>query len=247
MVLITLAIAPGLFWLWYFLQRDRLRPEPRHLIQRVFALGAVAGIAAALLEYAILSGPVLALEDGRHRSIVTTAALIGVIEEGMKFAAVFFGVYRHAEFDEVVDGIIYAVAAAMGFATLENIAYVLSGGVTVAVLRAGLSVPGHAFFGALMGFNMGMARFAGAAETRWLVSGVALAAVAHAAFDAVLLTQTWIALAVFPLVVYLWRRAVYQVGVALSHDDRRMRRGGTEDPDGPRTGPDDPPDDRRPG
>lgn len=39
MLLVTLAVAPGIFWLWYFLQRDRLRPEPRYLVRRVFFLG----------------------------------------------------------------------------------------------------------------------------------------------------------------------------------------------------------------
>src|SRR3990170_1568230 len=48
-LLLALAIAPGAFWMWYFRQRDHLRPEPRHLVGRVFAYGCVAALAAAVL------------------------------------------------------------------------------------------------------------------------------------------------------------------------------------------------------
>jgi RsiW-degrading membrane proteinase PrsW (M82 family) len=224
MFLLAVAVAPGIFWLWYFLRRDALRPEPRHLIIRMFFLGALAGMAAAVLEHLVFGTLVLEFEGGRYRSILLAAALIGLIEEGMKFAAVYFGVYRHAEFNEVIDGIIYAVAASMGFATLENIAYVLQGGLGVGVLRAVLSVPGHAFFAAVMGYNIGRAKFAGPREWEWLAGGVVLAAAAHAAYDAVVLTQTALALAVVPILGFLWRRSLGQIHHALFLDEDPSRR-----------------------
>lgn len=113
MLLLVIAIAPGLFWLWYFLSRDRLRPEPRHLVQRMFLLGTAAGIAAALLEYGVFSAPALSLQRGGWEKVITVAAVVGLIEEGAKFVAVYLGVYRHAEFNEVLDGIVYAVAASI--------------------------------------------------------------------------------------------------------------------------------------
>jgi RsiW-degrading membrane proteinase PrsW (M82 family) len=224
MFLVAVAIAPGLFWLWYFLRRDALRPEPRHLIVRMFFLGGVAGIGAAVLEHAALRALVLALDGGRHRDALVSAALIGLIEEGAKFAAVFYGVYRRVEFDEVIDGIIYAVAASMGFGTLENIAYVLDGGLGVGVLRAVLSVPGHAFFAAVMGYNIGRAKFADRREWEWLAGGVLAAALAHALYDAVILTRTALALAVVPIVAVLWRRSLAQIRHALFLDEDPSRR-----------------------
>lgn len=221
MLLIALAVAPGLFWLWYFLSHDRLRPEPRHLVVRVFFLGAAAGIGAALLEYGVFSATGLSTKVAGFRSAVVVAALVGLTEEGTKFLAVYYSVYRHHAFDEVLDGIVYAVAASLGFATLENIAYVLEGGAGVGVMRALLSVPGHAFFGAIMGFNMGMAKFAGQGEGRWLVSGLLLAALAHAAYNAVVLSRTAAALLVVPLVIYLWRRAIGHASHAQALDNQR--------------------------
>ncbi len=222
MLLVTLAVAPGIFWLWYFLQRDRLRPEPRYLVRRVFFLGGGAALAAALLEWAAFAASGIQLPPTGTASVVVAAVMIGLIEEGLKFVAVFYGVYRHAEFNEVLDGIVYAVAASLGFATVENIGYVLGGGVGVGIVRAILSVPGHAFFGALMGFYLGVAKFSGPAETRWMARGLGLAVLAHAAFDAVLLSRTLLALAVFPFILILWWRAILHTRRALALDDQRF-------------------------
>ena len=224
MLLVTLAIAPGIFWLWYFLQRDQLRPEPRFLVRRVFMLGAVAALVAAVAEVGTLRAAGLPVDPSAMGNLVPVAAIIGMVEEGFKFVAVFVGVYRHAAFDEVLDGIIYMVTASMGFATIENIAYVLKGGFSVAVTRAFLSVPGHAFFSALMGFYMGVAKFSGPLEGRWLLRGFGLAALAHAGYDAALFTGAWPALIVIPLVAFLWRRAAIHVQEAQAMDDQRFRR-----------------------
>lgn len=222
MALVVLAIAPGLFWLWYFRRRDHLRPEPRALVARVFFLGVAAAVVAALLEFGVFR--VTGIEHARAQGwgVITAALLIGLIEEGTKFAAVYVGIYRHHEFNEVLDGVIYAVAASLGFATIENLAYVLQGGVAVGLLRDVLSVPGHAFFGALMGFYMGLAKFSGPREGAWLWTGFALAAAAHTLFDAVLFTRTALALIVVPLTALLWRRAVHHTRTALALDNERL-------------------------
>jgi RsiW-degrading membrane proteinase PrsW (M82 family) len=224
MLLLAVAVAPGVFWLWYFLKRDHLRPEPRYLIRRVFFMGMGLGLAAAIIEWIIFSRPVLALSGGGAGDLMMAASVIGLVEEGMKFLAVYLSVYRHVEFNEVLDGIVYAVAASMGFATLENIAYVWEGGIGVGLLRAVLSVPGHAFFAALMGFNMGMAKLARTAEWGWLISGWLLASLAHALYDAVVLTRTSLALVVIPLILVLWWVAVAQARRASVLDDERVGR-----------------------
>ena len=54
--------------------------------------------------------------------------------------------------------IVYAVFSSLGFACIENILYVLSGGVGIAILRAILSVPGHMCFGVIMGYFLSQAK-----------------------------------------------------------------------------------------
>jgi RsiW-degrading membrane proteinase PrsW (M82 family) len=225
MLLLAVAVAPGIFWVWYFVRRDRIKPEPQHLIRRVFFAGAAAAIVAALVEQLLFSQPVMSLDATGHWNVVAAATVIGLVEEGAKFLAVYYTVYRHGEFNEAFDGIIYAVAAAMGFATLENIGYVLGGGYGVGAIRALLSVPGHAFFATLMGYNIGIAKFSGTAEARWLVAGILWASLAHAVFDAVLLTRTVLAVLVIPLVVVLWRWSLARSRQAQLLDDQRWGAG----------------------
>jgi len=221
-LLVVIAVAPGAFWLWYFLQRDRLRPEPRHLIRRVFLLGAGAALIAGALELMVFGVTGIRAEGSGLGGAVVAATIIAVIEESAKFGAIYYGVYRNVECNEVVDGIIYAVAAALGFATLENIMFVLGGGIGVGIMRAILSVPGHAFFGALMGFYIGVAKCSIVGATASLARGLILAVIAHAAYDAFLFSGTFLALAVLPLVLFLWWRAIVHTRRALAMDNERL-------------------------
>ena len=63
-----------------------------------------------------------------------------------------------------MDGIVYATAASLGFATIENILYVLDGGLAVGIVRAIASVPGHVVFACIWGFALGTAKFRPANE-----------------------------------------------------------------------------------
>lgn len=181
LTLLLCAIAPGLFWLWYFWHRDRLEPEPRGLLLRVFLVGTVSVIPIALGE-SLFRGPL----------VMVVAA--PVLEELGKFLVVYWGVFRSREFDEPMDGIVYAVAAAMGFATVENLMYVLGagGGLGVAVARAVLSVPGHALWACLWGYGLGRLKFMErrAGETI-LTAGLATAMVCHGLFNLGIAALDW--------------------------------------------------------
>lgn len=224
MMLLAVAVAPGLFWLWYFRTRDRLRPEPRYLVQRAFLFGGGAAFAAGLLEAGAFRFLGILAAASTFARAIAAATVIAIVEEALKFLVVLQVAYRHAAFDEVLDGIVYAVTASLGFATVENIFYVVEGGLQVGILRAVLSVPAHAFFGALMGIAMGLAKFSPSKERLLLFAGFGWAAIAHALYDAVLLTETTLALAVVPIVLVLWWRAVTHSRRALAMDDDRIGR-----------------------
>ncbi len=63
-------------------------------------------------------------------------------------------VYPHAHFDEHYDGIVYGASVSLGFATLENILYLIGHGVEHAFVRALLPVSCHALIGVIMGFTL---------------------------------------------------------------------------------------------
>jgi len=70
----------------------------------------------------------------------------------------------------------------MGFAFVENIFYVLEGGITVALLRAFTAVPAHATFGIIMGYFIGKAKFDNK-PFKWNLIGLSVAILFHGAYD----------------------------------------------------------------
>jgi len=188
MELLLLAFAPGLTIALYIYLRDRYEREPFKALAVTFVLGAIGAIAAAMLEAAFPYRETSA-------TLIATAAnatlVVAPIEETVKFLAVWLLVYRSPAFNEPFDGVVYCVIASMGFATLENLVYVLSGGMHVALERAFVSVPGHAAFGAIMGYYVGRARFDTGPKHRWLLlQGLLYATIAHGLFDFGLLSRT---------------------------------------------------------
>lgn len=184
------AVAPAAFMLHFVYVRDKYEREPLGLVLRVYFISFLAVIPAVVLE-----GIGIAALDAAHPQALLQVALlafliVGVTEEGSKFLFLRRLVFRRPEFNEVYDGILYAVAVSLGFATVENIAYVFSahditGRIAVALARALLSVPVHALLGVMMGFFVGRARFVTVPgeRGRLLLIGYALAAFAHGLYD----------------------------------------------------------------
>jgi len=104
------------------------------------------------------------------------------VEESFKLLATL-PAYRSRAFNEPIDGVVYATTAALGFATVENIFYVMEGGWLVALLRASLSVPGHAFFGATMGFYLGLQKTR--RENRLMLHALLVPTILHTAYNVV--------------------------------------------------------------
>lgn len=154
LILAIASILPAFLWMIYFYRNDRYAPEPKKLVARTYLVGALVG---AAMVFSLKELPFYA-------SFLTLAVFIApVTEEIAKFLCVRWTVYNRKEFDEPVDGMVYATAAALGFASVENVIYVLnswaSGGAEAGVFilagRSVLSVPAHALFSSLWGLALG--------------------------------------------------------------------------------------------
>ncbi|PKN26364.1 MAG: hypothetical protein CVU65_05915 [Deltaproteobacteria bacterium HGW-Deltaproteobacteria-22] len=156
-ITITLTVLPSLLLFLYIYTHDE-HPEPKGLVLKVAFFGALTAIPVRIVVLGInmiVSQPSDPLLNAAFSAFVEAA----IPEEFFKLLAVLLIVYRHPAFDEPFDGIVYCAIASLGFATLENVLYVSSGGLTVAIARALTAVPLHAFCGVIMGYYVGRARF----------------------------------------------------------------------------------------
>jgi RsiW-degrading membrane proteinase PrsW (M82 family) len=183
----------------FFYLRDRYDSEPLSLVGLLFFLGMLSTI------------PLMYLSDwiGQQMDSPYARAFFGaaMIEELGKYILTITFALRHREFDEEIDGIVYAVAASLGFATLENIIKALVLGWETVALRAFVTVPGHALFGVVMGFYLGQAKFALERQKRLLLFAAAFFYpwLFHGTYDALLVSgRLHFILMIVPLMIFLW-------------------------------------------
>ncbi len=189
---LALALAPGIFWLWFFWRKDKFEREPALYLIKTFLLGAVVVIPAGLIE-----------EMLTINNIIIDSMMVGIVEEAAKFLAVYLYVYRKSEFDEVMDGIVYSAAASLGFASLENLLYIYSFGPEVMILRAVISTLAHVLFGSFWGYGLGLKKMQG---KNAVAAGLILAMAAHGIFDIILSIEYFFGfLLVIPLMIILYR------------------------------------------
>jgi protease PrsW len=223
--LVILAIAPAFFWLWWFYRKDRYDPEPRGLVLKIFFLGMLPVFPAAFLELLLLQVVPGAVGETFRAAVIGNLLVIAPVEEYGKYLVVKRWAFRHPAFNEPLDGIVYAAAAALGFAALENFFYLLGEGAWLILLRGPLSTLGHVLFSAFWGYALGMAwaQTDPLAARRLITNGLIYAILGHAAYNIVLsggqLEGAFAAvpLLVFPLLILLYRQVGSHIRTSLAN------------------------------
>ena len=178
---LALALVPAGLFLLFVYRQDRIEPEPVHMVLGIFALGILLGhglidpIAESLME------------DGwRHRSTlsawVSAIGIGGALSTFAAYLAVRYTVYLTDEFDEPVDGIVYATAASLGLATASNMDFVAHHEGVLPVAGATLMASTtliHVASGVVLGYGMGRCRFDPDEGQRVLAAMVLASAVLH--------------------------------------------------------------------
>ena len=194
---ILLAAIPSLAFLLFFYFQDKQRREPPLLIFRAFLLGFFAVIPALLLEI-IIAGTADPFFTGIGRLLLRAFIIAALVEEGMKLVTVRLFLYNLKAFDEITDGIVYTIAASLGFAFFENVLYSF-GPPLVLIIRGLTAVPIHAASAGILGYYIGITRMT---ETKQIGRGLLYAVLLHGAYDFLLFTQTLFSLLVLPLLVF---------------------------------------------
>jgi RsiW-degrading membrane proteinase PrsW (M82 family) len=183
--------AGALLWMLYFERKDSLKPEPRRMLLLAWACGCGSALLALALYW--LAGR-LGLPswpgEGRGEIALYCLALVGPVEEGAKFLAARLLVFRWRHFDERIDGMVYAGAVAIGFATVENLLYAQLLPWPQQLVRAVISPLTHTLFAAIWGFGTAHALLVcrtRAGRLFWQLAPLALAMAAHGLYDFFLL------------------------------------------------------------
>jgi RsiW-degrading membrane proteinase PrsW (M82 family) len=146
-----------------FLWLDRYEAEPTSLLALAFAWGAGFATFGALV---INTASMIAIKAAGGDVSATAVFVAPFVEEAFKGSAVvMILVLRRREFDGVVDGIVYAGLAGIGFAYVENVLYLgrtlqssgSTGTVFVFLLRCVVSPFAHPLFTAATGIGIGVA------------------------------------------------------------------------------------------
>lgn len=181
LILLALALAPGVAIGVYIYLKDHHEREPIGLLLRAFFFGMLS-VPVTLLIGSVIDQFVTIDESSVSEQAVHAFLIVALVEEFSKFIFVRGILYNSSHFNEPFDGIVYSVMVSMGFATLENLLYVYSGGMGTAIMRMFTAVPAHATFAVLMGFYLGKAKFEHK-KGYYALHALGVATLFHGAYD----------------------------------------------------------------
>lgn len=211
-IILSAAIAPGLALLSYFYMRNEMSTEPRRTLVHAFLYGAIITFPILFIQY------VLEEEGVFSTPFVSTVLFTSSIEEFFKWLIIFVFILRHVEFDDPYDGILYGAAVSLGFATVENVVYILSFGLDTAFMRALLPVSSHALFGVVMGYYFGKGKFSKENRQKEYIALALIAPVGlHLIYNSILMIETYFMYVMLPFMLFLWWFALRKVKLAHEH------------------------------
>lgn len=208
-------VLPVIFWAAYHYWHDRHLPEPPAHLLVALLLGAAAFYLGLFMYVALgylgLRYDAYLLAETSLPGLLAYAVLvIGPIEELAKLVPFLLVVLRFREFDEPVDGIIYASFIGLGFGAVENV-YLLR-------YLEGMEAWGRAFagpalhivFASIWGYFIGRTFLCGKPLLGVMVAAFALSALVHGLYDFLVIGLAPRALpigAAIILWIWIWRLA----------------------------------------
>ena len=212
-MLFLLATFPPLLVVYLIYKLDKYEKEPISQIIKVFFLGCltvvpvliIASLRDPLYQSGLFDKLISISGSGllgvKEMSIFVYAVIgIALVEEFFKYLVLTKYIYPKDDFNEPMDGIVYGVTVSMGFAFVENLAYIYlyhpESGFQVALIRMVSAIPAHALMGVVMGYYVGKAKFS-SNEKSMLLKGLLSAIILHGLYDYFLMSEMGIGIFAF--------------------------------------------------
>lgn len=179
---LIIALAPAVILSIILIRKDK-NPEPLRWLLAAVGLGMLVVPAVLFLSYFGLPDISADTFSGAFMSSFISAA---IPEEGFKFIALYILASKCKHFDEIFDGVVYAVCIGMGFAGVENILYVTGADgdwFFIGISSALLSVPAHYAFAVIMGSFFAVGWFYRSKRTIFLAAALILPIIVHGLYD----------------------------------------------------------------
>lgn len=205
--LFIIAIIPAIIIVIGIYLSDRHDKEPIKLLLFTYILGALAVIPSIVVEELLISFNKF---PGIYGAFFNAFVVAALTEEYFKRLVVLKYPYKTKFFNEKLDGIVYCVFASMGFATVENIIYVVyryTNNPFIGLYRGIFSVPAHAIFGITMGYYLSLARFDQDLRRKKsnMRKSLYMPLIMHGIFDFILMAGVpELTLIFVPYVMFLW-------------------------------------------
>jgi len=181
-LLLLLAVLPGFLIALFINIKDRKEPEPYGKLLVCILYGIIAffisrGIGFLLHDF-MFSGA-----GNMARQVARAFFMVGLLGEGFKFLFLRGFTFYDKQFNQPFDGIVYAVMVSIGFATAENVLYVLNGDPNPDLWPLVTAVPANAVFAVIMGFFLGEAKLFRHRTFLYSALALLLAAFVHGFYD----------------------------------------------------------------
>ncbi|MBR3561015.1 MAG: PrsW family intramembrane metalloprotease [Oscillospiraceae bacterium] len=208
-IYLAAALLPAIFLLRYVYRHDTLEREPVSLLLSLLVMGCLSALSSMVLEG--IGERVLGIfiaQNSRIYVIAFAFLVVAAVEEGTKLFFLKLRSWNHPAFNYRFDGVVYAVFVSLGFAALENVQYVSAYGLSVALPRALLAIPGHMSFAVFMGVYYGRAKHLenhgdSVGAQRSLRAGYLIAVFLHGFYDSCAMIGSELASIVFLIFVIL--------------------------------------------
>ncbi|MBQ7563609.1 MAG: PrsW family intramembrane metalloprotease [Lachnospiraceae bacterium] len=224
-----LAIIPGIVLFAVIWKSDKAEKEPAKLLWKLFLFGALTTVSAIVVG---LTGELVfgfLNPESMLYIFIDNFLLTALVEETGKYLVLKKLTWKHPAFDYTFDAVMYAVTASLGFATLENIIFLIDAGFATGIIRAVMSVPGHAIYGVFMGYYYGMAKTADVNGDKklaksYLVKALLIPVLLHGFYDFCIGSAEY---GIFLVLLFIFEIILTVVGIRklrkLSREDTAIR------------------------
>lgn len=223
-IMVAISTLPAYLIIKYMIGKDP-DAEPSQVLWNLFFGGVISCIPAAIIEtlFEVFFGSTESYADNLPLLFISVFFGVAIIEEGCKFYYLKKRAYNVYSLSSVYDMVLYSACVALGFASLENLLYLIKD-ISAAIPRAMLAVPSHACDGILMGYYLGLAKVAQlkgntGKEKAYTILSILVPTIMHAIYDFCLFSENDMFMYIFyAFVTFVFIYCIVKIRLLSQHD-----------------------------